>query len=613
MNIRNIAIVAHIDHGKSTLADRLIEKYGDISSRNMKEQVLDSMDLERERGITIKAQTVSLKVDYNKQKYNINIIDTPGHVDFSYEVSRSLSACDGVLLLVDATQGLEAQTIAHYNVASELGLKIIPVINKIDLPSANTDSVLSDLSELLNIDKKEILKVSAKSGMGVDNLIERIIIDIPEPKGNLSNSLKAFIIDSWFDNYLGIVVLIKVVDGSIELKDKIKVLSNKREFIVDKLGTFNPEMTNLSTLSSGMVGFMIASIKTLDSAPVGDTIVLAKDENALPLAGFKKIQPRVYSGFYPVDSNDYQESKKALDKLSLNDNSFTYEPESSQSLGHGFRCGFLGLLHMEIIRERVQREYNLEFLMTVPSVTYRIEDKKGQTLDIRKPSDLPDDNSLKCYYEPIALISIVTPPQYLGSVIELCTSKRGAQQDLIYRSNMVEIRYEIPLSEIIYDFFDTLKSASKGYASYDYDIIDYRESKMLRLDIHVNKKKVDALSQILHKDNAYKRSKELIENLKKLIPRQNFEITIQGCVGSKVLSSTSIRGYRKDVTAKLYGGDVTRKMKLLKKQKEGKKKMKKIGNVEIPREAFYKFLSTLIKFYGFHTHTCNSNTDYWYI
>ena len=592
MNIRNIAIVAHIDHGKSTLADRLIEKYGDISSRNMKEQVLDSMDLERERGITIKAQTVSLKVDYNKQKYNINIIDTPGHVDFSYEVSRSLSACDGVLLLVDATQGLEAQTIAHYNVASELGLKIIPIINKIDLPSANTDSVLSDLSELLHIDKKKILKVSAKSGEGVDNLIERIIIDIPEPKGNLSNSLKAFIIDSWFDNYLGIVVLIKVVDGSIELKDKIKVLSNKREFIVDKLGTFNPEMTNLSTLSSGMVGFMIASIKTLDSAPVGDTIVLAKDENALPLAGFKKIQPRVYSGFYPVDSNDYQESKKALDKLSLNDNSFTYEPESSQSLGHGFRCGFLGLLHMEIIRERVQREYNLEFLMTVPSVTYRIEDKKGQTLDIRKPSDLPDDNSLKCYYEPIALISIVTPPQYLGSVIELCTSKRGAQQDLIYRSNMVEIRYEIPLSEIIYDFFDTLKSASKGYASYDYDIIDYRESKMLRLDIHVNKKKVDALSQILHKDNAYKRSKELIENLKKLIPRQNFEITIQGCVGSKVLSSTSIRGYRKDVTAKLYGGDVTRKMKLLKKQKEGKKKMKKIGNVEIPREAFYKFLST---------------------
>ena len=592
MNIRNIAIVAHIDHGKSTLADRLIEKYGDINSRNMKDQVLDSMDLERERGITIKAQTVSLKVDYNNKKYNINIIDTPGHVDFSYEVSRSLSACDGVLLLVDATQGLEAQTIAHYNVASELGLKIIPVISKIDLPSANTDSVLNDLSELLHVDEKEILKVSAKSGTGVDDLIKRVIVDVPEPKGNLSNSLKAFIIDSWFDNYLGIVVLIKVVDGLIELKNKIKVLSNKREFIVDKLGTFNPEMTDLSVLSSGMVGFMIASIKTLDSAPVGDTIVLSKNENALPLAGFKKIQPRVYSGFYPVDSNDYQESKNALDKLSLNDNSFTYEPESSQSLGHGFRCGFLGLLHMEIIRERVQREYNLEFLMTVPSVTYRIEDKKGQVLDIRKPSDLPDDNSLKCYYEPIALISIVTPSQYLGSVIELCTSKRGAQKDLIYRSNMIEIRYEIPLSEIIYDFFDTLKSASKGYASYDYDIIDYRESKMIRLDIHVNKKKVDALSQILHKDNAYRRSKELIENLKKLIPRQNFEITIQGCVGSKVLSSTSIRGYRKDVTAKLYGGDVTRKMKLLKKQKEGKKKMKKIGNVEIPREAFYKFLST---------------------
>jgi len=592
MNIRNIAIVAHIDHGKSTLADRMIEKYGDISSRKMKEQILDSMDLERERGITIKAQTVSLNTSYLGQDYNINIIDTPGHVDFSYEVSRSLSACDGVILLVDATQGLEAQTIAHFNVARDLGLKIIPVINKIDLPSADTDAVKKDLSELLEIDSSEILNVSAKSGIGVDELIEKIIINIPEPKGLINGDLKAFIIDSWFDNYLGIVVLVKIIDGQISLKDKIKVFSNKREFIVDKLGTFNPTMTNSSILKSGQVGFMIASIKTLDSAPVGDTIILAKNDNATALAGFKKIQPRVYSGFYPVDSNDYQESKKALDKLSLNDNSFTYEPESSQSLGHGFRCGFLGLLHMEIIRERVQREYNLEFLMTVPSVTYRVENKKGEINDIRKPSDLPDDNSIKCYYEPIALISIVTPSQYLGSVIELCTSKRGIQKDLIYRSNMAEIKYEIPLSEIIYDFFDTLKSASKGYASYDYDIIDYRESKMIRLDIHVNKKKIDALSQILHKDNSYRRSRELIENLKKLIPRQSFEITIQGCVGAKILSSTSIKGYRKDVTAKLYGGDVTRKMKLLKKQKEGKKKMKKIGNVEIPREAFYKFLST---------------------
>jgi GTP-binding protein LepA len=592
MNIRNIAIVAHIDHGKSTLADRLIEKYGDISSRKMKEQILDSMDLERERGITIKAQTVSLNASYMGDNYNINIIDTPGHVDFSYEVSRSLSACDGVMLLVDATQGLEAQTIAHFNMARELNLEIIPVINKIDLPSADPEAVKKDLSELLDINQNEILSVSAKSGLGVDDLIERVIIDIPEPKGLMSNDLKAFIIDSWFDNYLGIVVLIKIIDGSISIKDKIKVFSNKREFLVDKLGTFNPTMTNLSKLSSGQVGFMIASIKTLDSAPVGDTIVLAKNNTSAPLPGFKKIQPRVYSGFYPVDSNDYQESKKALDKLSLNDNSFTYEPESSQSLGHGFRCGFLGLLHMEIIRERVQREYNLEFLMTVPSVTYRVENKKGEVNDIRKPSDLPDDNSIKCYYEPIALISIVTPAEYLGSVIELCTSKRGTQKDLIYRSNMAEIKYEIPLSEIIYDFFDTLKSASKGYASYDYDIIDYRESSMIRLDIHVNKKKIDALSQILHKDNSYRRSRELIDNLKKLIPRQSFEITIQGCVGAKILSSTSIKGYRKDVTAKLYGGDVTRKMKLLKKQKEGKKKMKKIGNVEIPREAFYKFLST---------------------
>jgi GTP-binding protein LepA len=592
MNIRNIAIVAHIDHGKSTLADRLIEKYGDISSRNMKEQILDSMDLERERGITIKAQTVSLNSTYMGDTFNINIIDTPGHVDFSYEVSRSLSACDGVMLLVDATQGLEAQTIAHFNMARELNLIIIPVINKIDLPSADVEAVKKDLSELLDINQNEILSVSAKSGLGVEDLMERIIIDIPEPKGQISKALKAFIIDSWFDNYLGIVVLIKIIDGTINIKDKIKVFSNKREFLVDKLGTFNPKMTNSSKLSSGQVGFMIASIKTLDSAPVGDTILISKNDLSAPLPGFKKIQPRVYSGFYPVDSNDYQESKKALDKLSLNDNSFTYEPESSQSLGHGFRCGFLGLLHMEIIRERVQREYNLEFLMTVPSVTYRVENKKGDINDIRKPSDLPDDNSIKCYYEPIALISIVTPSEYLGSVIELCTSKRGIQKDLIYRSNMAEIKYEIPLSEIIYDFFDTLKSASKGYASYDYDIIDYRESSMIRLDILVNKKKIDALSQILHKDNSYRRSRELIENLKKLIPRQSFEITIQGCVGAKILSSTSIKGYRKDVTAKLYGGDVTRKMKLLKKQKEGKKKMKKIGNVEIPREAFYKFLST---------------------
>jgi GTP-binding protein LepA len=592
MNIRNIAIVAHIDHGKSTLADRLIEKYGDISSRKMKEQILDSMDLERERGITIKAQTVSLNTTYMGDTYNINIIDTPGHVDFSYEVSRSLSACDGVMLLVDATQGLEAQTIAHFNMARELNLIIIPVINKIDLPSADVKAVKKDLSELLDINQNEILSVSAKSGLGVEDLMERIIIDVPEPKGLISKALKAFIIDSWFDNYLGIVVLIKIIDGTINIKDKIKVFSNKREFLVDKLGTFNPTMTNSSKLSSGQVGFMIASIKTLDSAPVGDTILASKNDLSEPLPGFKKIQPRVYSGFYPVDSNDYQESKKALDKLSLNDNSFTYEPESSQSLGHGFRCGFLGLLHMEIIRERVQREYNLEFLMTVPSVTYRVENKKGDINDIRKPSDLPDDNSIKCYYEPIALISIVTPSEYLGSVIELCTSKRGIQKDLIYRSNMAEIKYEIPLSEIIYDFFDTLKSASKGYASYDYDIIDYRESSMIRLDIVVNKKKIDALSQILHKDNSYRRSRELIENLKKLIPRQSFEITIQGCVGAKILSSTSIKGYRKDVTAKLYGGDVTRKMKLLKKQKEGKKKMKKIGNVEIPREAFYKFLST---------------------
>ena len=589
-NIRNISIIAHIDHGKSTLADRLIEKYGALSSRDMQDQVLDSMDLERERGITIKAQTVSLKYELNSDTYKVNIIDTPGHVDFSYEVSRSLSACDSALLIVDATQGIEAQSIAHTNLAKDLGLKIIPIINKIDLPSADIPAVKKDLIDFLDVTEDDVIEVSAKTGVGVDKILNKVILDTPSPLESNDDYSKSFIIDSWFDNYLGVVVLVKVVSGKIYPKQKIKILSNGKEFLIDKVGNFTPKLTYLDELGQGDVGFIIASIKTLDAAPVGDTIVDSKAVNPEPLPGFENIQPRVFSGFYPIDSKNYQESKKALDKLSLNDNSFTYEPENSDSLGHGFRCGFLGLLHMEIIRERLSREYDLDFLMTVPSVTYKVEIKSGEVIEVKSPKDLPDENKIKNFLEPIAQINIITPSDYLGSIIELCVKKRGSQTNLQYRTNSVEISFEIPLSEIIYDFFDKLKSCTKGYASYDYTIIDYVESKMIKLDILVNKKKVDALSQILHKDNSDKKARELIENLKELIPRQMFEISIQGCIGSKVLASTSVRGFRKDVTAKLYGGDATRKMKLLKKQKEGKKKMKKIGNVEIPKEAFYEFM-----------------------
>jgi GTP-binding protein LepA len=589
-DIRNISIIAHIDHGKSTLADRLIENYGIINSREMQEQMLDSMALERERGITIKAQTVSLIYKDNGKEYKVNIIDTPGHVDFSYEVSRSLSACEGVLLVVDATQGIEAQSIAHASLAINLGLNIIPIINKIDLPSANIESVKNDLSDFLQIDSADIIEVSAKTGFGVNNIMPAVIDRIPPPKLSQDDYAKACIVDSWFDNYLGVVVLVKIISGSLKPKQKIKILSNKKEFIIDKVGIFTPKITYLDKLDVGDVGFIIASIKNLNAAPVGDTIVDYKAEQPLALPGFEKIQPRVFSGFYPIDSKNYQDSKKALDKLSLNDNSFTYESENSLSLGHGFRCGFLGLLHMEIIRERLLREYNLDFLMTIPSVTYKIETKNNKLLEIKSPKDLPEQTQIKNFLEPIAEIKIITPSDYLGSIIELCINKRGKQKNLQYRTNYVEIIFEIPLSEIIYDFFDKLKSLTKGYASYDYTIIDYKESNMIRLDIHVNKKKVDALSQIMHKDDSYRKARQLIDNLKNLIPRQMFEISIQACIGSKVLASTSVRGYRKDVTAKLYGGDATRKMKLIEKQKEGKRKMKKIGNVDIPKEAFYEFM-----------------------
>ncbi len=589
-NIRNISIIAHIDHGKSTLADRLIENYGSLSDREMQNQILDSMDLERERGITIKAQTVRLLYKDQNESYQINLIDTPGHVDFSYEVSRSLSACEGVILVVDATQGIEAQSIAHASLALDLNLKVIPVINKIDLPSSNVSAVKKDLSDFLKIDEDRIIEISAKTGLGIESVLPEIIKEVPSPKVLSHELSKSYIVDSWFDNYLGVVVLIKVISGKLNIKDKIRIYSTKNEFIIDKIGVFTPKLQYLDNLSSGEVGFFTASIKSLDAAPIGDTVFDSKDNNPIALPGFEEIKPRVFSGFYPIDSKNYQESKKALDKLSINDNSFTYEPENSASLGHGFRCGFLGLLHMEIIRERLFREYNLDFLMTIPSVTYKIIDKKGKTIEIKSPKDLPDANNIKSFFEPMAEIKIFTPASFLGNIIELCTKKRGRQIDLQYRTNSVEISFKIPLSEIIYDFFDNLKSLSKGYASYDYTITDYVESEMIKLDILVNKKKIDALSQIMHKDDHYRKARATIENLKTLIPRQMFEINIQGCIGAKVIASTSIKGFRKDVTAKLYGGDVTRKMKLLQKQKEGKRKMKKIGNVDIPKEAFYEFM-----------------------
>ena len=589
-NIRNFCIIAHIDHGKSTLADRLLDETGSVTDREKQDQLLDDMDLERERGITIKSHAIQMDYKHEGKSYVLNLIDTPGHVDFSYEVSRSLSACDGVILVVDATQGIEAQSIAHTSLALDLNLKVIPVINKIDLPSADVDSVKKDLSEFLKIDKDKILEISAKTGIGITKVLPEVIKSVPSPSISNEKFSKSFIVDSWFDNYLGVVVLVKVISGNLKIRDKIKIFSSGNEFVVDKIGVFTPKLEYLDSLEAGEVGFFTASIKSLDAAPIGDTILDIKDTNPLPLPGFEEIKPRVFSGFYPIDSKNYQESKKALDKLSINDNSFTYEPENSASLGHGFRCGFLGLLHMEIIRERLFREYNLDFLMTIPSVTYKVIDKKDKSIEIKSPKDLPDANNIKTFFEPMADIKIFTPASYLGNIIELCTKKRGKQTDLQYRTNSVEISFNIPLSEIIYDFFDNLKSLSKGYASYDYVITDYVESEMIRLDILVNKKRIDALSQIMHKDDHYRKARATIDNLKTLIPRQMFEINIQGCIGAKVIASTSIKGFRKDVTAKLYGGDVTRKMKLLQKQKEGKRKMKKIGNVEIPKEAFYEFM-----------------------
>ena len=587
--IRNFSIIAHIDHGKSTLADRFIEICGALEDREMADQVLDSMDLERERGITIKAQSVAL--DYlaeDGNTYRLNMIDTPGHVDFSYEVSRSLTACEGALLVVDVSQGVQAQTVANCYTATELNLEILPVLNKIDLPAAEPDRVIHEIEDIVGIDVSNALRVSAKTGEGVRQVLEAIVQHIPPPQGKIDAPLRALIIDSWFDNYMGTVSLLRVIDGKLKKKDKIRLMATGREYYVEQVGVFTPKRQPCETLAAGQVGYVMAGIKDVRSARVGDTITHAKNGAEQALPGFKEIQPRVFAGLYPVDSADYESFRDALSKLRLNDASLYYEP--SQALGFGFRCGFLGMLHLEIIQERLEREYDLNLITTAPTVVYEIETKKGEFILIDNPSKLPDASSVKETREPIILANILVPQEYVGAVIELCMGKRGLQKNMRYTGKQVLLTFELPLSEIVLDFFDRLKSASRGYASFEYEFLEFRPSKLTKLDVLINGDKVDALSIIVHRDQAVYRGRELTKKLKEIIPRQLFDVAIQSAIGSKIVARETVKALRKNVTAKCYGGDVTRKRKLLEKQKAGKKRMKQVGSVEIPQEAFLSIL-----------------------
>ena len=590
-NIRNFSIIAHIDHGKSTLADRLIQSCGGLDEREMKEQVLDTMDLEQERGITIKAQSVSL--DYlakDGKNYVLNLIDTPGHVDFSYEVSRSLAACEGALLVVDASQGVEAQSVANCYSAIEQGLEIIPVINKIDLPAADPEKVISDIEEIIGIEVEEPILISAKTGEGIDELIERIVSDIPAPNENKKKNLEALIIDSWFDQYVGVVSLLRIVNGKISVGDKIKVMSTRNEFTVNDVGVYTPKTKSKESLEAGEVGFLIAGVKDIYGAPVGDTIKEYKDPSTEALPGFKTIQPRVFAGLYPSVSEDLEAFREALDKLKLNDASLHFEPESSSALGIGFRCGFLGMLHMEIVQERLEREYNLDLVTTSPTVVYEVLKTNGEVIQIDNPDALPAMNYVKEIREPIVEATILLPPDFVGNVIQLCESRRGVQKRLQYLGRQVVLDYELPLAEVVLDFFDQLKSISKGYASFDYSFLKFKPDQLVRLDILVNREKVDAFSVIIHKESAVQRGRKIIERLTKIIPRQMFEVALQAAIGAKIIARGNVKAFRKNVTAKLYGGDVTRKMKLLKKQKAGKKRMKQFGSVEIPQEAFLSIM-----------------------
>ncbi|MGL5390626.1 MAG: translation elongation factor 4 [Shewanella sp.] len=590
-HIRNFSIIAHIDHGKSTLSDRLIQVCGGLTDREMDAQVLDSMDLERERGITIKAQSVTL--DYKAkdgQVYQLNFIDTPGHVDFSYEVSRSLAACEGALLVVDAGQGVEAQTLANCYTALDMNLDVVPILNKIDLPQADPERVAAEIEDIVGIDAMNAVRCSAKTGVGVDEVLEVIVAQIPPPEGDPDAPLQALIIDSWFDNYLGVVSLVRIKHGSLKKGDKFKVMSTGQNHTADRVGIFTPKQTDKTELKTGEVGFVIAGLKEIHGAPVGDTLTLAKNGADKPLPGFKKVKPQVYAGVFPISTDEYENFRDALNKLSLNDASLFFEPESSSALGFGFRIGYLGLLHMEIVQERLEREYNLELITTAPTVVYEVVMTNGETIYVDNPSDLPAINNIEEMREPIVEANILVPKEYLGNVITLCIEKRGTQVNMVYHGNQVAVTYHLPMAEVVMDFFDRLKSTSRGYASLEYNFIRFDPADMVRLDILINGDRVDALAMVIHRSNIRHRGLALVEKMKELIPRQMFDIAIQAAVGSQIIARSTVKALRKDVTAKCYGGDVSRKKKLLNKQKEGKKRMKQVGNVEVPQEAFLAVL-----------------------
>jgi GTP-binding protein LepA len=590
-HLRNFSIIAHIDHGKSTLADRFIQICGGLTEREMEEQVLDSMDLERERGITIKAQSVSLEYRAkNGEIYVLNFIDTPGHVDFSYEVSRSLSACEGALLVVDAAQGVEAQSVANCYTAIEQGLEVVPVLNKIDLPSAEPDRVKQEIEDIIGIEAIDAVEVSAKTGLGIRDLLERIIDRIPAPEGDPEQPLQALIIDSWFDNYVGVISLVRVVQGSLRRRQKIRVMSTGRDFQAEKVGIFSPRREDRELLTAGDVGFIIAGIKDIDGAPVGDTITLTDRQASEPLPGFQKVQPRVFAGLYPVVSDDYEDLREALQKLRLNDASLHFEPETSTALGFGFRCGFLGMLHLEIVQERLEREYDLELITTAPTVVYEILNTRGEVQLIDNPASLPPVNQIDEVREPIILANILVPQSFLGAVIGLCVEKRGVQRSMQYLGQQVSLSYELPLSEVVLDFFDRLKSVSRGFASFDYSFERFDAAALVKLDILINGERVDALSVIVHREFAQSRGRDLADRMREIIPRQMFDVAIQAAIGSQIIARTTVKALRKNVTAKCYGGDITRKRKLLEKQKAGKKRMKQFGKVEIPQEAFLAVL-----------------------
>ena len=594
--IRNFSIIAHIDHGKSTLADRIIQLCGGLSDREMEAQVLDSMDIERERGITIKAQTATLSYKAKDGKtYNINLIDTPGHVDFSYEVSRSLSACEGALLVVDASQGVEAQTVANCYTAIELGVEVVPVLNKIDLPQADPERAKQEIEDVIGIDASDAITCSAKTGLGVKEVIEEMIRRIPPPKGSASDPLQALIIDSWFDNYVGVVMLIRVVNGTLKPKDKILLMANGSTHLVEHVGVFSPKSIDRPELSAGQVGFVIAGIKELKAAKVGDTVTHAPGQQgrtsaAAPLPGFKEVKSQVFAGLYPVEASEYDQLRESLEKLKLNDASLLYEPEVSQALGFGFRCGFLGLLHMEIVQERLERQYDMNLITTAPTVVYQVEQSDGTMMMVDNPSKMPEPSKIATILEPIVTVNLYMPQEYVGAMITLCVGKRGIQTDMNYLGRQVKLTYELPMAEIVMDFFDRMKSISRGYASMDYEFKEYRPADVVKVDILINGERVDALSVIVHRSNSQHRGREVVAKMRGIIPRQMFDVAIQAAIGSNIVARENVKALRKNVLAKCYGGDISRKRKLLEKQKEGKKRMKQVGNVEIPQEAFLAIL-----------------------